>query len=1376
MINMIKYNKKGRLFGLIGLFIVMLFFSILTSAQKSNLSNNSENYELNSAIELDDPFTSALISRGEIKIYNDTAFISTNGVNSGTGTKGDPYIISNWKINTPGDIGIEVINTTKYFKILNCSISNQMIGIRFENVINGVIYNNTIKDLIGNSNAATGILIENSTNIDITQNLIDNIRGSSGFDGSDGNDMVIPSVNPTDGSAGENGQNAFGISITDSNYVNLIQNNISDILSGNGGAGGNGGNCLVNDTVTDGGFGGNGGDSGTAKGIDISHSNHTRITTNTIYNVTSGIGGAGGTGGIGSESLGYQDSGVGGDNGNRGKGGDAYGIYIDTGKNYTLDNIKIDKIIGGIGGLGGNGGAGGNWTEVQADPFIWARDGGSSGQGGAGGMAFGCDFEYITNSEISYSNITNIFGGKGGNGGTGGKGGKAPGAQWESPGSGGTSMSAGDGGQAVGIRLNSCINFNSSNNLLKSITGGSGGIGGIGGSPGELIQNDLALDTMGSWGSIGGNGGSGGPAYGILGENYTYGACNFNDIISINGGYGGNAGNGADGGIGSMNGGDGSNGGMSGAAGIAIGMRFYTIMNISIYMNYITSICGGKGGNGGDGGSGGHSWNENAGWAGVGTAGSPGGIGAGIALLSAINITNSNNDISFIYGGSGGNGGNGGNGGDGDITERNLFGMGMGGGGGDGGKGSISGGAYGIYHVNVNFTLNWENLISNIQTLDGGSGGNGGDGGDAFDGTLFNQGGNGGNGGNSGSSGNSSGIYFDSSLNNTNKLNEISQIDIGDNGNFGILGIKGQSDVDGNDGVNGISTSNGIGYGFYLDKTNSTLSYLNDVYVQDNLDTRGMFNKWNSTTIGNFWENYTGLDVVPPFGIGDVSYNLTGTSESKDWLPFVDSSAPNVFINEPTPLQVISTEGNSVLVNVTILDDLFITVVKAMINSTTFNLTFTKGESNYWVASWDNITQYPTGDYNITIWVEDWKNNINNTEWVVIQYVDLTPPQVVINAPTGGSTFEPPGSLTIPLSVDATDTYGIASVIAQINASTPINIKLPVSIIPTYLSVWDNFTDLIYPPGDYNITFIVTDNNGNVNNTESVVIKVVKDLVGPNIVPNSPNNGSVHRGPLNISVFVNDLEGNSPNAGDVIATIYNGTMAPFNLTLTNTLLNQWDVVWSNLTTTYYPGYYYINFTAYDGSYYHNINQPVWFLNITYEYDTTAPTINFIDISDNNTVIKTSRHTFSVNIIDENQPQFGDVLFEVSTNLTRFNDTMTSLGGGNWEYTWNNISSYSNGIYLIRAFAIDSAPGAYSNWSLTWEISINIVADKSDGNGASGAGKPTEQFDLMGFFMSPVGLIVIGVAIVAIIIIAAIKGKGRSHNKEREKILRMLRNN
>ena len=224
-------------------------------------------------------------------------------------------------------------------------------------------------------------------------------------------------------------------------------------------------------------------------------------------------------------------------------------------------------------------------------------------------------------------------------------------------------------------------------------------------------------------------------------------------------------------------------------------------------------------------------------------------------------------------------------------------------------------------------------------------------------------------------------------------------------------------------------------------------------------------------------------------------------------------------------------------------------------------------------------------------------------------------------------------------------------------------------------------------------------------------------------------------------------------------------MLPFNLALTNTLLNQWDVVWSNLTTNYYPGNYYINITAYDSSYYHNINKSVGFLNITYEYDTTAPIINFISINDNTTVITTNNYNFSVNIIDKNQPQFGDVLFEVSTNSSLFNDAMTSLGGGNWEYVWNNISSYSNGKYIIRAFAIDSAPGAYSNWSLTWEISINIPTDDDDDFASI-------LLDIVIFLTSTAGMITIGVGgglIVAVIVIIKKRGSYAPSSKDRRRV-------
>jgi len=838
-----------------------------------------------------------------------------------------------------------------------------------------------------------------------------------------------------------------------------------------------------------------------------------------------------------------------------------------------------------------------------------------------------------------------------------------------------------------------------------------------------------------------------------------------NTISNIIGGLGGLGGNGSDGtnaagdGVG-QGGGSGGASGAGGDGGSGVGIFANNSININSTLNDVVNITGANGNMAGSAGSGGTGLRDSGGYGEVGGNGGNGGNSTGLWFDNCQNINNQWNKVSNIIAGDGVYGSNGGDGGDGDLQGVSN---GNGDDGGNGGFGGSGGAAFGLYISETNYSLNNGNTFNKIIGGDGADGGSGGNGGDCFD----QNGGDSGAGGNGGDSKNGTVMYFSASNNITNINNILSDASGGQGGINGSVGIPGFGGTPGSPGVSGTSGLNSTGYGFNYQNSESSESWQNKIYILNNTDIGGKYNDWNSSTIGNFWGYYTGIDVAPPFGIGDVSYNLTGSSGSKDWLPIVDSSAPNVTINQPVQFQIIPNENN-VIINATITDEIFITAAKAMINSTIpFNLTLTKMVSSFWIASWDNFSQYPLGDYNITIWVKDWKNNINNKVWVIIQSTDITPPQVVINNPTDGSSFEPLGSLSIPLSVNVSDTYGIASVKAQINASTPFNISLPMFIEPTYQLTWNNYTDLTYLPGDYRITFIATDPNGNVNSTESVVITVVKDFVGPNIIINSPNNESVYRSPVNIRVFVNDPEGNNPNAGDVIATIYNGTMIPFNLALTNTILNQWDVVWSNLTTNYYPGNYYINITAYDSSYYHNINKSVGFLNITYEYDTTAPIINFLSINDNTTVITTSNYTFSVNIIDENQPQFRNVLFEVSANSSLFSDTMTSLGGGNWEYIWNNISSYSNGKYFIRAFAIDSAPGANSNWSLTWEITIKIVTDEVDDNDFA-----LFLSAILTFLTSTTGMITIGVgsALIAVIII---KKKRRGYYKPSSKDIQRI---
>jgi parallel beta-helix repeat protein len=85
-----------------------------------------------------------------ILIDGNVAFTNANGVLCGDGTLVNPYIIENWNINATTAHGIEIRNTDKYFVIKNCTvvdgITNTKYGIYLNNVTNGVIFNNILKN------------------------------------------------------------------------------------------------------------------------------------------------------------------------------------------------------------------------------------------------------------------------------------------------------------------------------------------------------------------------------------------------------------------------------------------------------------------------------------------------------------------------------------------------------------------------------------------------------------------------------------------------------------------------------------------------------------------------------------------------------------------------------------------------------------------------------------------------------------------------------------------------------------------------------------------------------------------------------------------------------------------------------------------------------------------------------------------------------------------------------------------------------------------------------------------------------------------------------------------------------------------------------
>jgi parallel beta-helix repeat protein len=107
-----------------------------------------------------------------IYIVGNENFIPANGVTSGSGTAGDPYIIENWDISAENAHGIEIRNTTANFVVRNCYLHDiegfWAYGIYFENVTNGEIVG-----CIAGSNSF-GIYLENSDNNIIGNNIAEN--------------------------------------------------------------------------------------------------------------------------------------------------------------------------------------------------------------------------------------------------------------------------------------------------------------------------------------------------------------------------------------------------------------------------------------------------------------------------------------------------------------------------------------------------------------------------------------------------------------------------------------------------------------------------------------------------------------------------------------------------------------------------------------------------------------------------------------------------------------------------------------------------------------------------------------------------------------------------------------------------------------------------------------------------------------------------------------------------------------------------------------------------------------------------------------------------------------------------------------------------
>ena len=154
-------------------------------------------------------------------------------------------------------------------------------------------------------------------------------------------------------------------------------------------------------------------------------------------------------------------------------------------------------------------------------------------------------------------------------------------------------------------------------------------------------------------------------------------------------------------------------------------------------------------------------------------------------------------------------------------------------------------------------------------------------------------------------------------------------------------------------------------------------------------------NQWDDGSEGNYWDDYTGVDVDPKDGIGDTPYYIGGGDDQDRYplmIPIGDTIPPVITDVVATPDTQLT--GGYVNITATVTDNFGVDTVKVNItypDSSTVNVTMSEG-SYYYNASYSSI-----GTYNYFIWANDTSGNENTSDtyqFEITELLDTIPPEI----------------------------------------------------------------------------------------------------------------------------------------------------------------------------------------------------------------------------------------------------------------------------------------------------------------------------------------------------------------------------------------------
>ena len=333
-------------------------------------------------------------------------------------------------------------------------------------------------------------------------------------------------------------------------------------------------------------------------------------------------------------------------------------------------------------------------------------------------------------------------------------------------------------------------------------------------------------------------------------------------------------------------------------------------------------------------------------------------------------------------------------------------------------------------------------------------------------------------------------------------------------------------------------------YGIIAAGSHNNLFYEN-FFINNTIHVYGSieFNTWNNTLIGNYWDDYAGIDGNGD-GIGDTPYHISTSPLVQDFFPIVDKDPPEISVLTPqyNSLYGVTTPSFNLSVNEKYIDRMWYSLDGGLTNISLagFNETIDQAE-------WDKVSN---GTVNLRFYVKDKVGQMGTAEVMIRK--DINPPLFTIHSPSINEFF---GTIAPSFNVEVLD-YNLDLSWYTLNGGALKYYFITNGLINQ--TAWSSLLD-----GPVLIEFFANDTLGNIV-SESIIVH--KDTISPLINILTPqSNDLAGKTPLEFNVEI--LDTNLDQMWYTIqGSLYNITLAS-NGTIDQSLWDKFDS--GNLTLIFY---------------------------------------------------------------------------------------------------------------------------------------------------------------------------------------------------------------